>query len=381
MPSSLIYLASSAAAVLIAAAGPSFPQSAPNAPAVAEIVARLPQSVGNITFTPDNRIIFSHHPFFEPDIRVAELNESGDGSKPFPNAEWNTPGGDPNAYLDSVLGIRGDENGVIWMLDMGTRSNITPKLVGWNTRENKLERVYPIPAPATDGYSQHNDFVVDHKHGAFYLADEGIARGGDGSKGALVVVDMKTGEARRLLEGHVSTRAEKVLLSIAGRPLMTKGDDGKETPLRIGADGIVADHAYEWLYFGPLSGGWLYRVRIGDLLDRALTELDLGKRVERYARKPNNGGLSIDNAGNIDLTEVETTAIGIIPADTRVYRRFASHPDLSWPDGVSYSPDGYLYVSAAQVDRGAALNGGTARNKPPYLIVRVRPIAPSRIGH
>ncbi len=30
----------------------------------AELFASVPQSVGNITFTPDNRVIYSHHPFF-----------------------------------------------------------------------------------------------------------------------------------------------------------------------------------------------------------------------------------------------------------------------------------------------------------------------------
>ncbi len=37
----------------------------------AELFASVPQSVGNITFTPDNRVIYSHHPFFSPEIRVA----------------------------------------------------------------------------------------------------------------------------------------------------------------------------------------------------------------------------------------------------------------------------------------------------------------------
>jgi len=39
----------------------------------AEVFAKLPQSVGNIAFTPDNQLIFSHHPFFSPDVRVARL--------------------------------------------------------------------------------------------------------------------------------------------------------------------------------------------------------------------------------------------------------------------------------------------------------------------
>lgn len=91
-----------------------------------EVVARLPQSVGNITFTPDGRVIFSHHPIFEPDIRVAELDRSGEGFRPFPDARWNTPGKDPDAFLDSVLGVRGDENGVVWLLPPGESGLQTP---------------------------------------------------------------------------------------------------------------------------------------------------------------------------------------------------------------------------------------------------------------
>ena len=44
----------------------------------AEIFARLPQSVGNIAFTPDNQLIFSHHPFYEPDLRVATAHIADD---------------------------------------------------------------------------------------------------------------------------------------------------------------------------------------------------------------------------------------------------------------------------------------------------------------
>jgi hypothetical protein len=56
----------------------------------AEVFAKLPQSVGNIAVTPENQLIFSHHPFFSPDVRVAKLT-SATTFQPFPNAEWNTP--------------------------------------------------------------------------------------------------------------------------------------------------------------------------------------------------------------------------------------------------------------------------------------------------
>ena len=127
--------------------------SAQEAPVRAEIVARLPQSVGNIAITPDNQIIFSHHPFFSPDVRVARLT-SPTTFQPFPNADWNTPRKGTDHYLDNVLGLRSDENGVVWIIDMGFRTKITPKLVGWNTRADRLERMYYMPEPVTRAGSQ-----------------------------------------------------------------------------------------------------------------------------------------------------------------------------------------------------------------------------------
>jgi hypothetical protein len=55
----------------------------PEGLAEAEIFAELPESVGNITFTPGNRVIFSHHPFFGHSVRVAELNSDRKSYRPF----------------------------------------------------------------------------------------------------------------------------------------------------------------------------------------------------------------------------------------------------------------------------------------------------------
>jgi hypothetical protein len=48
---------------------------------------------------------------------------------------------------------------------------------------------------------------------------------------------------------------------------------------------------------------------------------------------------------------------------------------MVWPDGISYSPDGYMYVSASQVSAAAMFHGGKAENKTPYLIYRFKPLA------
>jgi sugar lactone lactonase YvrE len=347
-------------------------------PAPSEIVAKLPQSVGNIAFTPDNQIIFSHHPFYAPAIRVARLT-SPTTFEPFPNAEWNTPRDGTDHYLDNVLGLRSDENGVVWIIDMGFRTHITPKLVGWNTRTNKLERIYYMPEPITRPGSQPQDVVIDQTHRKFYIADEDIGPGGDGSQAAIIEIDMDTGILRRLLEGDHSTIPENIPITVDGNDLTVPGKDGKPQIIKVGCDGITMDVKSEWLYYGPLSGHSLYRIKVADLIDESLSPAELSKKVERYSDKPNNGGLSIDYAGNIYLTAVESKQIGVITPD-RKYHVMTTDPDMVWPDGISYSLDGYMYVSASQVSAAALFHNGQAENKLPYLIYRFKPLAPGYLS-
>jgi hypothetical protein len=88
-----------------------------------EIVARLSQAPGNVTVTGSGRIIMSQHQFYEPDYSVVE--RQGDGSlTPFPNKELNDRQTHSDLTLDSVLGIRTDVNGVVWMLDEASRRSL-----------------------------------------------------------------------------------------------------------------------------------------------------------------------------------------------------------------------------------------------------------------
>ena len=355
---------------------------------VAEKVAELPAGVGNIAFTPNGEIIYSHHPFYGNEVAVAKMDADGKNFTPYPSAEWNAPKDGSEEYLDTVLGIRGDSDGIIWMSDMMHGDRKTPKLVGWNSNTNMLEQIIPIPAPATlpcnaeSCASQLNDFVMDSKRGMFYLSDEGIGPGGDGSRAALVIVDRVTDKARRVLEGHETTIPADVPIIIDGQPLtFPNGTNDTHTPILVGADGITADLEFEYLYYAPLNGGWVYRVKIDDLVDEGLTDVQLGQKVEKYAVKPNAGGFSMDADNNLYFTAVESTYVGIIPADTRRFRAFASHPELQWPDGVSYSPDGNMYVSAAQLGQLPPFNDGTNYSSAPYYIFKFQPASESRIGH
>ena len=335
-----------------------------------EVFATTEQAVGSITFTNSGDLVYSHHPFFAPENRVMIMDAKTKESKPFPNKAWNTPRDTDDNFLSNVLGIRNDKNGIVWMLDMAQRDNVTPKIVGWNTKTNQLEGIYYLPKSSVPKESQPNDMVVDTKHGFFIIADEGIGNGGDGSKGAFIIVDMKTGKTRRLLEGTRTTLPENTPTIINGKHLAVNDKD-----LLVGNDGITADANFEYVYYGPLNGTKIYRIKTLDLVNEVLTEIELDTKIETYSEKPNNGGMSIDTDGNIYLTALETTSVAVVLAKDRSVKTMTQDSNMIWPDGVSYNHiDGYMYVSAAQVNKGAVFNDGNDQSTKPFYIFRFKPL-------
>ena len=332
------------------------------------VVAEVKEGPGNITVTPQDRVIISLHQFYDTPMRVAEVEQDG-RLVPYPNAQWNR-GTTETAGLDSVLGIQCDRDGIVWMLDNGMRLGSVPKLVGWDSKAERLHRVIYLPPPLTLADSFVNDLAVDPARNIAYVADPA-----GGADAALILVDLKTGSARRVLQGHRSVVPEAdAELVIDGRPVRVRGPDGGMISPRIGVNPVALDAANKWLYFGPMHGRSMYRVRTENLRSTRLTPDQLAAKVERYSDKPICDGISIDKAGNIYLGDLANNAVGVIGTDRR-YRRLAADPRISWADAFSFAPDGRLYFVSNQLHKTARLNGGVMEAKPPFHILSVKPPA------
>jgi sugar lactone lactonase YvrE len=338
-----------------------------------EEVAQVDEAPGNITVTPRGRIVLSLHQFFAPALRVAELRADGTLAA-FPDERWNSGDLSRPDSLDAVLGVQSDARGIVWMLDNGLRGKSVPKLVGWDSEVGRLARILYLPPPVTREDSFVNDLAVDSTHGAVFVADPA-----GGASAALIVVDLMTGLSRRVLEGDRSVVPEDVDLVVEGRPVEVRRPDGSLVRPRVGVNPIALDPADAWLYFGPMHGRTLYRLRTRDLLDASLSGGELARRVEAYASRPVSDGISVDRGGNVYITDLAAGALGVITAD-RQYRVLVADPRLSWPDAYSFGPDGYLYTVANQLHRSAALSAGEAQAEPPFPVLRVRPLAPGVPG-
>jgi len=332
-----------------------------------DIIANLDTGPGNVTVTDNGRIIMSMHQFYQPKYTVVEYKNNA--LLPFPNKELADSDSISNLKLDSVLGIRADANGIVWMLDNGMRSGVTPKLVGWDTRSNKLHQVIHLPTPVAPKDAFVNDFAVDTRHNHIFISDPA-----GGANAALIVINLGTGTARRVLEGHHSVIPEEVDLIIDNVPVQVKDKAGKLLRPHIGVNPITEDLNNEWVYFGPMHGFSLYRIKAEDLVDESLDAGILANRVQRYSDKPISDGITIDKDNNIYLGELAANAIGVISADKK-YQRLAQCPRLSWVDSFSFGPDGQLLAVVNRLHQSSTLNGGVSVSKPPYYLLQIKALA------
>jgi sugar lactone lactonase YvrE len=337
------------------------------------VAHRLQEAPGNIAVSADGRVIISLHQFYEPRYSVVEVRPDG-SITPFPNAAMNDRSAPSVPHLDSVLGVRADSQGIVWMLDNGMRGQVPPKLVGWDLSANKLHKVIEFPPSIAPKGEFVNDMAIDTRRHAIYISDPA-----NGQDAGLIVVDLQTNKLRRVLQGHAGMLPEPIDLVIDGRPLQIKDKTGALNRPHIGVNPITMDAQFEWVYYGPMHGLSLYRIKAADLANAALTDADLAKRIERYSSKPISDGISIDNQDNIYLGDLANNAIGVITPD-RKYQTLAKSKDLSWVDSFSFGPRGQLYAIVNRLHQTAMLNGGDAVSKPPYFVLKVQSLAPGTAG-
>lgn len=346
-----------------------------------EVVATMDRPPGNVAVAPDGRIFVSMHPFGSPERCVREVLPDG-STRVFPPGPWGGKPGADGVGIASVIGIECDTRGTLWALDMGG-PGLAPRLLGWDLKGGSATpRVVPIPPPASVEGGFPQDLAIDEARGKVYVADMGMVGMGGASKPAIIVVDLASGGARRVLEDHPALRAEPgAAMVVDGVEVTALGADGKPYSPANGLNPITIDARAEWVYFGAMHGRTIHRVRAADLADASLGEPALAARVERFGPKPVSDGITIDSAGNVYATDVNASAIGATSPDGR-YRVVAQDARLlSWPDGLSFGPDGRLYATVNQLHRHAPLSGGRDRVKPgEFYVVRVTPLAPGAQG-
>lgn len=333
-----------------------------------ELVAELPPKTppGNIAISPDGRIFLSVHGFYNQPVKVVELLQDG-STKPYPTEQWaHAPTDDRNNIgLHGVLGINADPKGILWMLDTSSPDH-SGRLIGWDTRSEQLHRIVYLAKPVISDHSFLNDLAIDLKNNAIYIADTGTE--------AIIIVDLSTGQTRRILEGSEFTKAQDIDMVIDGVLIQMNGQ-----PARLGINPITIDSQNEYLYWGAMSGTAIYRIKIQHLNKPWLTDTDLAEQVEHYGEKPISDEITIDDDGNVYITSITDDSIGYVQPDG-AYKTLFKEDAFSWPDGFAVGPDNYIYVTINELHRSPGLNDGQNHSKNEFKVMRFKALSTARTG-
>ena len=326
------------------------------AESVIEEVLSYPEPIGNVAISTTGRVFFTVHPESRPQGNKL-LEYVAGASVPYPD------GASQSDLFDSVLGVVVDRYNRLWTIDHGNHGIRTARLLAFDLDTGKLVHDQRFADDIAPAGSFLQDLQVSADGRTIVIADASFWR----KKPALIVYDVATASARRVLEGHPSVAAENYLIRSQGRD-MTFG--GGIVSLRGGVDGIALGS--DWLYFGALSGSYLYRVRLSDLIDTSLPDERIAARVERFVNKPLSDGLSIDVDGNVYITAIEHGSIFVVD-NNRDMQTLLRSSDLRWPDALSFGPDGWLYIADSALADVVLRSQEHIRSSGPYKIFRFQP--------
>lgn len=332
-------------------------------------VARFGHQVTGVTVAEDGRIFVSFPRWTEDTaVSVAELKNGA--VVPYPDERWNTW---RNARKDEltaadrwvcVQSVVADGRGSVWVLDPAAPAMAAvvkggPKLVQIDLKSNRPVRTIGFDETVAPQGSYLNDVRFSPDGKTAYLTDSG-------AKGALVVVDIASGSARRVLDGDPSTQPDKsVTVTYDGKPL--RRPDGRGVD--FAADGLALSPDGATVYWQAIKGKTLYSLPTA-ALQHGSDDNSLAGQVQVVGIDgPADGLLISRHDGLMYVTSPQDDSVkvrdpGKPGAALELVVRDAR---LRWPDTFSEGPDGTIYLTTSHIQDSAYYKPGAPKALPTEL--------------
>lgn len=301
--------------------------------------------------------VFVSFPHRDPFLYA--LTEIVNGERvPFPNKTWNTH--DPEKEQECFVNVQDlfvDAADDLWVLDSAPGEGKF-KLVQIDLGKNEVARVYDF-ADLPKAGSALNDMCIDLEHKLAYLSDPGLK--------AIVVLDLESGKSRIALRNDPATQAAPgFVLHLDGKDVV----DGGGKPFVSNVNGIALTKDNRYFYFRAINQTKLYRIETRLLSDASLGDPELSAKVETVAETGVCHGMVADAKGNVFLTDSADKEIRYVTPAGEV-KTLVKDERLIWPDSMGIGSDGFLYLTAAQMNRQPRYNGGEDKVEYPYRAYKV----------
>lgn len=277
--------------------------------------------------------IFVNYPRWTENVPVSVAEVIRGEAKPFPNKQWNETVGE--RYFTSVQSVVVDDSDKLWVLDTknplfkGVLSG-GPVLYCFDLQNNTLLKSYRFNKALYKKGSYFNDVRIDTKDSVAYISDSG--------DGAIIVLDLQSGVARRVLDHHHSTQCERDHLVC----------DSFRWDNKVHIDGIALTPDGKYLYYSALTSHTLYRIATSALTDASLDRDALAQKVEKITQIPATDGMIFDKKGNLWMGGIEHHSINMIDTKGRIHQ-VIQDKRIRWADSFAIDNDGYIYFTISQI--------------------------------
>ncbi|MFK7050625.1 Major royal jelly protein [Flavobacterium columnare] len=321
-----------------------------------EIVAEMQIRPGNVAVSNKGVVYSTIHPLGNPSMQLVVIKDAKT-IEAFPNMGWQR-GADQKATpttFDTPLGITTDENGNLWVIDMGLNLGQTRLFCfSSESKENIFSLTFPEEVAPKGSFIQ--DLAVDIKNGFIYLAD--IANPG------IIVVNIKTKAVKRLKQ-HPSFLSEDIDTVIDFKIINFGGK-----PARVAINPITISADKETVFYGAMNGKTWYSISARAIRKNEEEDKILAT-IKKVGDKPISDGVATDKKGNHYFTNLNDKGIDKWNAKTKKLEPFIRDARLLWADNISLQ-NGYLYISVNQLHKTIAFSGTIDSGKPPYFIYKIK---------
>lgn len=327
--------------------------------ATAPFVNSVSAPIAGIHFDAKGRAFVSTPRLIAPDApaTLSILDTTVDGGPArltaFPSQEGNSTAAAAEASLRNVLGFHIDRrNGWLWALDMGFVAGEAQapaggqKVLVYEIGTGRVVKRIALDAVADRKGSFLNDISVDEVRKVAYISDSGL-RSAPNNQAGIIVADFATGVSRRVLDRHVSVLPEPGVKVVSHGAEVWPGN-----PLTLGINGIALSPDARTLYWTVTTGTHAFSISTDVLRNAGATAQAVESAVKTVGDVGGNtDGIVTDHRGRLYITDVTRNGIVRFDPKTRVMQLLAADEGISWPDTLAVTPDGYLVLTASQLNQ------------------------------
>lgn len=287
--------------------------------------------VTGVTVAPGGRM-FANFPRWRKNLPFSVVELTPDGNyTPYPNKEWNHWNGRPEKHKFTCVQSVIAHGNSLFVLDPASPNMEgvvgRPMLYEFDLTTNKLAHSWSFDSSVAPKKSYLNDVRIDDAANKAYITDSGL--------GGIVVLDMGSGSALRVLDHHPSTKSESVVLTVEKKPFLVKGAAPK-----IHSDGIALDPDQNRLFWHALTGYHLYSIPTV-LLHGEIDEAKLEEKISNMGVTPAPDGMIFDKNGNLYMADLERNAVSYRTPSGEM-KILIQDERIKWADSFTIDQDNNL---------------------------------------